>query len=213
MIRKTSMTLTHTADALIFGTALALATVTDCRAADITKLVEECAACHGKDGASTESNVPTIAGFSAAYLDESLGRYKQKERHCPEATYHSGAKKGQKTDMCAVTRELTAADIKQLAQYYAGKKFARAQQKFDPALAKKGQELHERNCEKCHSENGSVAKDDSGMLAGQWMPYLREALADFKTGKRPIDKKMKPKIDKLDNTDFDALVNYYGSLK
>lgn len=213
MIRQSSTVRSHTVGTLVIGAALALAAVTVCRAADVAKLVDECAACHGKDGVSTESNVPTIAGFSAVYLDESLTRYKQKERHCPEATYRSGAKKGQKTDMCAVTRELPAADIKQLAQYYASKKFVRAQQKFDPALARKGQELHERNCEKCHSENGSVAKDDSGMLAGQWMPYLREALADFKAGKRPIDKKMKPKIEKLNDADFDALINYYGSLK
>ena len=113
--------------------------------------------------------------------------------------------------MCSIAKELSAPDIKQLSQYYAGKKFVRAQQKFDPALAKKGKDLHERSCEKCHSENGSVAKDDSGILAGQWMPYLHEALADFKNGKRPIDKKMKPKIEKLDKADFDALVHYYGS--
>jgi len=182
-------------------------------AADAAKLAEGCANCHGKDGVSSESDVPTIAGFSAAYLNESLMRYKNKERHCPEAKYHSGDKKGQKTDMCSIAKDLSAADIKQLAQHYAGKKFVRAQQKSDPALAKKGEVLHERNCEKCHADNGSSPKDDSGILAGQWMPYLQEALADFKNGKRPIDKKMKPKIDKLDKADFDALVNYYGSLK
>lgn len=203
--------LTQVMGSLLFG--LALATMPATSHADAGKLAEGCANCHGKDGVSTESSVPTIAGFSAAYLEESLGRYKKKERHCPEATYHAGPKKGQKTDMCQVAKDLSAADIKQLSQYYAGKKFVRAKQKFDPALAKKGKELHERSCEKCHSENGSVAKDDSGMLAGQWMPYLSEAMADFKGGKRPIDKKMKPKIEKMDKADFDALVNYYGSLQ
>jgi len=182
-------------------------------AADAGKLAEGCANCHGKDGASSESEVPTIAGFSVAYLDESLTRYKNKERHCPETKYHSGEKKGQKTDMCAIAKVLSAADIKQLAQHYAGKKFVRAKQSFDPALAKKGAVLHERSCEKCHADNGSSPKDDSGILAGQWMPYLQEALADFKAGKRPIDKKMKPKIEKLDKADFDALVHYYGSLQ
>jgi len=182
-------------------------------AADTAKLVEGCASCHGKDGFSTEPDVPTIAGFSVAYFNDSVTRYKKKERHCPEATYHSGPKKGQKTDMCKVAKELTAADIKQLSQYYAGKKFMRAKEKFDPALAKKGKVLHDRGCEKCHENGGSSAKDDSGILAGQKMHYLRDALADFKSGKRPIDKKMKPKIQKLDKDDFEALVNYYGSLQ
>jgi sulfide dehydrogenase cytochrome subunit len=180
-------------------------------AADVGKMAEGCANCHGKDGVSTESNVPTIAGFSAPYLDESLGRYKNKERNCPETKYPGGPKKGQKTDMCNIAKELSAADIKQLAQHYSGKKFVRAKQKFDPVLAQKGAKLHERSCEKCHADNGSSPKDDSGILAGQWMPYLQEALADFKAGKRPIDKKMKPKIEKLDKADFDALVHFYGS--
>jgi sulfide dehydrogenase cytochrome subunit len=211
MTPKKSSVLSSTAGALLLG--IALITSSSAGAADAAKLAEGCANCHGKDGVSTESDVPTIAGFSAEYVDESLLHYKKKERHCPEAKYHSGEKKGQKTDMCNIAKDLSDADIKQLAQYFAGKKFVRAQQNFDPALAKKGQEIHDRSCEKCHSENGTVAKDDSGILAGQWMPYLQEALADFKAGKRPIDKKMKPKIEKLEKADFDALVNYYGSFK
>lgn len=204
-------TLSRTAASLLLG--ITLATTAGVWAADVGKLAEGCAHCHGKDGVSSESDVPTIAGFSAAYLDESLTRYKKKERHCPEAKYHSGDKKGQKTDMCNLAKDLSAADIKQLSQHYAGKKFVRAKQKFDPALAKKGAVLHERGCEKCHADNGSSPKDDSGILAGQWIPYLQEAMADFKNGKRPIDKKMKPKIEKLDKADFDALVHYYGSLQ
>jgi len=191
----------------------ALMTTAGAGAAEINKLVEDCAGCHGKDGVSTDSDVPTIAGFSAVYLSQSLARYQKKERRCPEEEYHSGPKKGQKTDMCKIAKELSAPDIQQLSQHYAGKKFVRAKQKFDSVLAKKGAKLHERGCEKCHADNGSSPKDDSGILAGQWMPYLQEALADFRNGKRPIEKKMKPKIDKLDKADFDALVHYYGSLQ
>lgn len=211
MTPRKSTGMSRTAGAMLLG--FTLVATAGAWAADAGKLAEGCANCHGKDGVSTESDVPTIAGFSAAYLDESLTRYKNKERRCPEAKYLSGDKKGQKTDMCKIAKDLSAADIKQLSQHYAGKKFVRAKQKFDPALAKKGAVLHERSCEKCHAENGSSPKDDSGILAGQWMPYLQEALADFKNGKRPIDKKMRPKIEKLDKADFDALVHYYGSLQ
>jgi len=87
----------------------------------------------------------------------------------------------------------------------------RATQKFDPALAKKGKALHERGCEKCHSEGGSLASDDSGILAGQWMPYLTESFKQYSSGKRPMPEKMKPKMQKLDQADVDALVHYYGS--
>ena len=45
------------------------------------------------------------------------------------------------------------------------------------------------------------------------MPYLKEQFKDFQSGKRPMVKKMKPKMEKLEAADIDALVNYYGSFK
>jgi sulfide dehydrogenase cytochrome subunit len=80
-------------------------------------------------------------------------------------------------------------------------------------LAKKGKDVHDMYCEECHSEGGSVAADDAGILAGQWIPYLKQAFADYSSAKRPIPKKMKVKMDELKKTDIDALINYYGSFK
>jgi sulfide dehydrogenase cytochrome subunit len=209
MMMQKSFRFALLAGAGLFGLSLA----TGAWAADLNKLVENCANCHGKDGASTESDVPIIGGYSEPFISDSLTAYQKKERPCPETKYRGGDKKGQKTDMCQVAKDLSEADIKQVAQHFAGKKFVRAQQKFDPALAKKGKEIHERSCEKCHSEGGSVASDDAGITAGQWMPYLREQFKEFKTGKRPMAKKMKPKMDKLEPADIEALINYYGSFK
>jgi sulfide dehydrogenase cytochrome subunit len=192
---------------------LSLGLVSRAGAADVNKLVMECAECHGKDGASKDKDVPIIGGLSAAYIVQTMGIYKEKKRPCPETKYREGAKKGQKTDMCTVAKNLSDEDIKQLADLLASKKFVRAQQTADPALAKIGAKLHEHKCEKCHSESGSVASDDSGILAGQWMPYLAEMLKEFMDGKRPMDKKMKPKIESLKQPDVDALVQYYGSFK
>jgi sulfide dehydrogenase cytochrome subunit len=206
--------LQSTRSILLVGTMLCgIALAGGAWAADVNKVVEDCAGCHGKDGASTDSEFPIIGGYSATYLGSSLTAYKKKERPCPEAKYHSGAKKGQKTDMCSIAKNMSDADIKQVAQFFAGKKFVRAQQKFDAAMAEKGKQIHERKCEKCHSENGSLASDDSGILAGQWIPYVQQSMKEFLSGKRPMDKKMKPKIEKLDKADLDALAHYYGSFK
>ena len=139
-------------------------------AIDVNKLVETCANCHGKGGASTESDVPIIGGYSTEFLTNNLKAYKSKDRNCPETEFKSGSKKGSKTDMCQMVKDLNDNDIKLVAQYFSKKKFVRAKQKFDPALAAKGKEIHEMSCEKCHSEGGTVAKDDAGMPAGQWIP-------------------------------------------
>ena len=61
--------------------------------------IETCAGCHGKDGASTESDVPIIGGYSAKYLADSLTNYKNKARPCPEVKYNAGELKGQTADM------------------------------------------------------------------------------------------------------------------
>jgi sulfide dehydrogenase cytochrome subunit len=212
--RRMMMTQKTTRFALVAGIGLfGIFLAAGAWAADVNKLVEGCANCHGKEGASTESDVPIIGGYSAVVLSDNLTAYKKKGRPCPETKYRSGDKKGQKTDMCQVAKDLSEADIKQVAQYFAGKKFVRAQQKFDPALAKKGKEIHERSCDKCHSEGGSLASDDAGMMAGQWMPYLKEQFKDYQSGKRPMVKKMKPKMEKLKPEDIDALIHYYGSFK
>ena len=192
---------------------LVLFFATSAWAADVNKLVENCTHCHGRDGASTESDVPIIGGYSAPYITDSMTAYKKKERPCPETKYRSGENKGTITDMCQIAKKLSDGDIKQVAQYFAGKKFVRANQKFDPALAKKGREIHELSCDKCHSEGGSLASDDGGILAGQWMPYIEETFKQYNSGKRPMPKKMKTKIDKLDKAAVDALIHYYGSFR
>jgi sulfide dehydrogenase cytochrome subunit len=187
--------------------------VTGIPAAATDNLAENCANCHGKDGVSRESDVPTIAGYSAPYLTDSLAAYKKKERPCPETKYRSGDKKETKTDMCQITRELSYGEIKELGQHFAGKTFVRASQKFDDALAQKGKVIHERSCELCHSKGGSLASDDAGILAGQWMPYLEESFKEFRSGHRPIPKMMKPKIEMLDKEAVNALLHYYASFK
>jgi sulfide dehydrogenase cytochrome subunit len=182
-------------------------------AADVNAIATGCMNCHDKDGVSTSATVPIIAGMSAAYLTDEISDYKKKERPCPDTEVRAGDKKGTKTNMCEVVKDLSDADAKGVAALFAGKKFVPANQSFDAAQAKKGQQIHSQNCEKCHSKNGSDPADDSGFLAGQWTAYLKEQLGMFTSGKRIADPKMKPVIAKLDNDAFDALLNYYASLK
>jgi sulfide dehydrogenase cytochrome subunit len=209
MMKLKSITLGLAASAGILG----LLATTESSAADLNTIVGQCESCHGKDGNSTESDMPAIGGLSAEYISANLADYKKKARPCPETKVRSGEKKGNKTDMCQEMKDLSDADIKQVSQHYAGKKFARVPQKFDPELAKKGKVIHNNDCEKCHSNDGTVASDDAGILAGQRVDYLTQTFEEYASGKRSMEKKMKPKIDKLKKPDFDALVNYYGSFK
>ena len=182
-------------------------------AADVAKLVEDCANCHGKDGASLDKDVPIIGGNSVTYLTDTFNNYKNKDRPCPEVKYLEGPHKGDPMDMCKVVKDLSDADVKLIAEYFAAKPFVRAKQTADPALAKKGETVHETNCKKCHADGGSLASDDSGILAGQWMPVLTQQFKEFSAGERKMVKKMKVKYEKLQPADLEALTHYYGSFK
>ncbi|MBI2285961.1 MAG: c-type cytochrome [Nitrosomonadales bacterium] len=197
------------AGSLLFGFAVA----NSASAADVNKLAEGCANCHGKDGANGESDVPNIGGYSAKYLTITLDHYKKKERPCVETKVRSGDKKGTKSDMCQVVKDLSDDDIKQLSQHFAGKKFVRTAQKFDAALAAKGKGIHDKSCEKCHSEAASLADDDAGILAGQKTHYLKEQTEFFLAGKRPMHKKMEPKLKALSKEEIEAVLHYYASLQ
>lgn len=178
-------------------------------AGSLHQIVDGCAGCHGEKGASTHEKIPTIGGLSAFYIEEQLIAYR-KERPCETVEYPEGPQKGESTDMCQVAKDLTESQIAELAEYYEQLPFVPAEQEYDAGLASTGAKIHQRNCEKCHSEGGSLAFDDAGILAGQWKPYLRQSFEEYRTGERWMPEKMEPKMKALSDTDVEALLEYYA---
>jgi sulfide dehydrogenase cytochrome subunit len=191
--------------------ALALLTALPARASDGATVYEQCVACHGKNGGSTESAIPIIGGYSSKYVVESLRAFKKKIRSCTETSIPSGPKKGTKTDMCKVANELSDADAEAVAKHLASQKFVRAKQPFDAAKAKKGEPVYKLRCQKCHEDNGASPDEDNGILAGQWTGYVRDQLVAFRTGKRPIDDKMKQRLDRVSKEEEELLVQFFAS--
>ena len=196
---------------LLSGASLSLAAATVALAAEGSVVAEQCAACHGKNGASTDPSIPIIGGYSAKYIVESIKNFRKKTRTCAEVTVLAGPNKGAKSDMCKVVADLSEADAEAVARYLAGQKFVRAKQPFDAAKAKQGSAVYKLRCEKCHENGGSSPDEDNGILAGQWMPYLREQLVGFRSGKRPLDEKMKLRLDRVGKEDEEALLHFFAS--
>ncbi len=205
------------ANKFIFSLCLVIAlTVTatiNVSAADVAKLVEPCAGCHGKDGASTESDIPIIGGYSVPYITDAMVAFRGKERPCEETEIRAGAKKGERTDMCKIATDLSEADTKLIAEYFASKPFVRAKQEFDPAKAKEGEKLQSTKCKKCHDKGGSLPDDDAGILAGQWTPYIKQQFKDYTSGKRLMTKKMKAKFETLTEEEKESLIHYFASFQ
>jgi cytochrome subunit of sulfide dehydrogenase len=197
--------------ALLCGASMSFAIATAAIAADGATVAEQCVACHDKNGVSTEPTIPIIAGYSAKYLIESLRNFRKKVRACAEVTVQSGPKKGTKSDMCKVVADLSEADGEAASKYFAAQKFVRAKQPFDAGKAQRGASVYKLRCEKCHENNGASPDEDNGILAGQWTPYLREQLVGFRTGKRPIDDKMKLRLDRVGKDDEELLLHFFAS--
>lgn len=193
---------------LLFGTAAVAA-------GDMPKAAETCATCHNENGVSDDPEVPTIAGASSFFLENQLAIYAEEARPC-EADYFEEESKEEEHDItvqdhCALAAELSDDQYVELAEYFSSKPFSPADQEVDQALADQGASIHASGCKRCHTEAGSLALDDAGILAGQWKPYLLEQMEYYKAGKRWQPEKMQPEMEKLSEADMKALAEFYAS--
>ncbi|WP_218763570.1 c-type cytochrome [Vibrio parahaemolyticus] len=172
----------------------------------------ECEACHGPNGVSSDTNIPTIAGIPEFNFFDQMLRYLE-GRPSASINHVYGDTSQKKGDMVTIVKSLSEAQIEELAKHYAGLEFVPAKQSFDQALAMKGKAIHAKSCENCHSDGGSNALDEASILAGQQKGYLATTLQQFKQGKRSVDKKMDEAFKGLSADDLNALVEYYASYR
>ncbi len=181
--------------------------------ADVDALMQGCNDCHGNNGVSQWSDIPTIAGLAEFVHVDALYIYQDEARPCAESKYRQGDTSRAATTMCAVAAELSEDDIDALAAAYAELPYVKATQDFDAALAATGKSIHDEQCDKCHSDEGTNPEDEAGMLGGQQMGYLRDTFAAYADESRDQPGKMKEALDALSADEIEALVHYYGSVQ
>lgn len=180
-------------------------------AGDLDAVVEDCNGCHGDNGVSQWTDVPTIAGVSEFVHSDALYIFRDEARPCTESKYRQGDTSRPATTMCAVVADMSDDMIDEVAAYYAGLPFVAAKQEFDADLAAAGKAVHDAECDRCHSEGGANPEDDAGILAGQWIGYLEDTFAEYRAGEREQPKKMEEKLNALSDDDVKALIHYYAS--
>lgn len=206
---------------LVAGLAIGGTALADGHMASAEMLSNTCAGCHGTGGNSNGPATPGIAGLSKGYFIAAMMAYKYGDDEdkimeavgkFPKAVdpdiFESLPRSA--TIMDRIAKGYTDAEIVAMADYFSKKKFVRHQQTVDAELARKGAQVHEDSCEKCHEDSGTTSIDDVGLLAGQWAPYLRNTLMDFHKGDRKMPKKMRAKMKDLTDAELEALVHYYA---
>lgn len=169
-------------------------------------MADTCAGCHGTNGKSVGPASPNLAGISEAYFIESMEGFKKLPKDAEHAEDARPA-----TIMNRIAKGYTDEQIEQMGAHFAKMPVYKAKVPHDAAKAKDGAAIYDKGCAKCHDENGALADDDAGILAGQWLPWLQYSMADYRSGHREMTKKMKKQVEKLSDEEIDAVLNFFAS--
>lgn len=182
-------------------------------------LSNACAGCHGTQGASAGPSMPSLAGQSKAAIVDAMKAFRgvpKKDADGKPVLDKDGKpvlEARPSTVMGRLAKGYTDAEIEAMGEFFSKQKPHAPQQALDKATVAKGAVLHEKNCQRCHMEEGREGKDNAPLLAGQWVKYLQIQMDAYTSGKRPMGEKMAEKVKPLSKDDLDALMQFYASVK
>lgn len=172
-----------------------------------------CAACHANDGNSQIAANPKLAGQFYEYLHKQLVNFKSQ-----------GGKKPARDNpvMAGMTANLTAADLRDLAAYYAAQKLKPATAK-DKDLAALGQKIYRGGniatgvpaCAGCHGPSGAGMPSQYPRIAGQFAEYVETQLKAFRAGTRANDPNgmMRGVAVRLNDREIQAVSEFVAGLR
>lgn len=172
-----------------------------------------CAACHAADGNGTAAANPKIAGQFPEYLHKQLADFKAQ-----------GGRKAARESavMASMVANLSDADMKGLAAFYAGQSF-RPSAATDKGLAALGQKIWRGGiaasgvpaCAGCHGPAGAGMPRQYPRLAGQFAEYTAAQLKLFREGGRTNDPNgmMRGVATRLTDGEIRAVAEYAAGLR
>ena len=162
-------------------------------------LANACGGCHGTNGGSAGDAMPSLASQSEPSFVEAMTKFKNGER---PSTIMGRLAKGYSDD-----------EIKAMAGFFAKQKLYVTTQKLDKKKVALGAKLQEKNCSRCHLDEGKDGKDDTPVMASQWLPYLQIQMDLYASGARKMPDKMAEKVKGLSKDELDALIQFYAAQK
>lgn len=162
-------------------------------------LSNACAGCHGTNGGSAGPAMPSLAGQSKEAIVDALKKFKSGERPS--------------TIMGRLAKGYSDAEFDAMGDFFSAQKIHVTQQPLDKARVAKGAALQEANCSRCHIEDGREGKDDTPVMASQWLPYMQMQMALYLNGTRKMPEKMEEKVKQLSVDELESLLHFYASVK
>ena len=184
----------------VFGLAAACLFAGAAAAQDMSaaERMQSCAACHGQDGNSRIENIPSLAGQPAFFIVNQLILMREKVRPV-EA-------------MMPFVQGLKDDEAIALADHFAKLPAKTTDEKIDPALVKRGEEIAAaKRCGSCHLPS-LAGQEQIPRVAKQRIDYLIKSLKEFRDGTRAgADTNMSVPVAGLSDADLTALAHYAAS--
>jgi cytochrome c553 len=158
-----------------------------------------CVPCHGRDGNSTNRDMPSLAGQPPLYTYYQLLQFREGQRVDPQ--------------MSPVAVGMSDADMQDMAAYYAAQTPAAPRGTGDPERLEAGRKLVQtHHCDSCHVP-GLVGQNHIPRLAGQHYEYLLKQLRAYKAQTRTdLDGSMTMAAQPLSAEDIEILAYYLSHL-
>ena len=172
-----------------------------------------CAACHAADGNSAAAVNPKLAGQFYDYLHKQLIDFKAQD-----------GKKAARDNavMAGMVTNLSAADMQNVAAYYASQKLKPALAK-DKELAALGQKIYRGGdaatgvaaCSGCHGPSGAGIPAQYPRVSGQFAEYVEAQLRAFRAGRRANDPNgmMRGVAVRMTDREIQAVAEYVSGLR
>jgi cytochrome c553 len=180
--------------------AVTMSALAPALAATFDEQLATCKACHGENGISETSEVPSLAGMPSNFTLIQLYLFRAKARKVEI--------------MNDLAKDMTDADLQKFGDYFAKLTPPKATgEAADPAIAARAQAAISKNhCNSCHLPD-FAGREQMPRLAAQREDYLLKSLRDYKSGQRPgyeptMDEVMRPVTD----ADIADLAHYLSRL-
>lgn len=159
-----------------------------------------CNGCHGAEGVSSGTSIPSIAGQDAEFMTRVMLEYKQGKRSA--------------TIMDRIAKGYKEYELRKIARYFSRKPWRSSKGPHQTELLERGRTLHRQHCAECHEDMGRYRDQDVPRIAGQPPRYLYAQMALYRDGVEnlPQPSEMADKMALIDETDMRALAQLYSSL-
>jgi len=166
--------------------------------AAIRERLDDCSVCHGENGASTNPEIPVLAGQEMYYLYVQLKDFKAGHRA--------------NTIMQTVAGTMSKSEMKAVATYFSKQEWPNIGFNADPAKATKGETAASSGqCVACHLGNYHGASRIP-RLAGQHPQYLLKTMMDFKHHERLNSPAVAALLAAFGDDDLINMAEYIGNM-